>query len=82
MYVCIYMCIIYVCVCVHVSSLLLPVLPELGGQEFVLLLSDGGQLLSGLVQLPLLPQHLLLGSNDLTDRTQLVNTQTTPLIHR
>lgn len=42
------------------------VLAELTGQKLVLLLSDLRQLLPGFLQLPLLPQHLLLGGDDLT----------------
>lgn len=41
------------------------VLPQLAGQELVLLLSDLSQLLPRLLQLALLPQHLLLSRNDL-----------------
>lgn len=50
-------------------SLLVSVLSELWRQEFVLLLSDHSQLLSGLLQLFLLPEHLLLGCNDLSGHT-------------
>ena len=42
------------------------VLPQLGGQELVLLLSDLSQLLPRFLQLALLPQHLLLRRNDLS----------------
>lgn len=48
-----------VCVCLVI------VLSQFAGQKLVLLLSDLSQLLSGLFQFPLLPQHLLLGSNNL-----------------
>lgn len=41
------------------------VLPQLTGQELVLLLSDLCQLLPRLLQLSLLPQHLLLSRDDL-----------------
>lgn len=46
------------------------VLAELAGQELVLLLSDLRQLLPGLLQLPLLPEHLLLGGDDLTQQNE------------
>lgn len=47
------------------AALLILVVPQLRWQELVLLLSDQGQFLPGLVQLPLLPQHLLLSGDDL-----------------
>ena len=51
-----------------VAALSVVVLAELAGQELVLLLSDLGQLLPSFLQLPLLPQHLLLRCDDLETR--------------
>lgn len=50
---------------------ILRLVPQLRGQELVLLLSDQGQPLARLLQLPLLAQHLLLGSDDLGEGGQM-----------
>lgn len=49
------------------------ILSEFTWQELVLLLSDLCQLLTGLFQLPLLPQHLLLSSNNLRQKKHSTN---------
>lgn len=55
--------------CSRLLSLFLAVLPQLRREEFVLLLSDHGQLLPGFIQFPFFPQHLLLGGDDLQHST-------------
>lgn len=58
-----------VCLCVFGWQSSALIFPQLSGQKFVLLLSDVGQLLARLLQLSLLPQHLLLSCNDLQARS-------------
>lgn len=61
---------VFVCVhvCVYIERASALIFSQLGGQKFILLLSDVGQLLARFFQLSLLPQHLLLSCNDLQAR--------------